>query len=265
MSPASPPAPRFGPIAAVFSAAVALAVAGGCSRGEDAGTGDLIPIPVTEAAQPLAVPATPAATDRGSFPPTPTATPTSAAAASAPPPTTVPLDAALMLTTALDALGAGYHFATTATVAGNLAVSAEGDHIAGATHMVVTSGGTSTEYIVTPAAAWALADGAWQQLDSAAGLPDPIGQLRSPLTATAAGTPAAAVLTAQYPNRALGLPGDGRAAVEFEITDGRITALRYATVVVLTNADGSTVEQPAEVAATIGPVAPGTEITLPSA
>lgn len=177
----------------------------------------------------------------------------------------MPLDAAVTLAMALDALGAGYHFVTTATVGGNVAVTAEGDHIAGATHMAIASGGTTTEYLVTADAAWALADGAWQQLDSTQGLSDPVTQLRSPTSVAVVGSTDAATITATYPNAALGLAGDGEAAVEFQLAGGQITSLRYASAAIVTNADGSTSEQPADVTAVITPIAPGTQITLPAA
>lgn len=236
----------------------------GCSRDDaEAGTD-----PVTTVAASATAPTPSPTTTPGSAAPAPASTPAPRADAvstsAAPAPTAVPLDALVTLAAALDALAGGYHFATTASIGDTVAISAEGDHIAGSTRMTVASGGTSTEYLVTGAAAWARVDGEWQQLDSAEGLSDPVAQLRDPLAATISGTADAAVVTAEYPNAALGLPGDGTAMVELELAAGRITSLRYASTATVTAADGTVSDQPAVVTAVISPVAPGTEITLPA-
>ncbi|HWL42314.1 MAG TPA: hypothetical protein VNQ73_05175 [Ilumatobacter sp.] len=238
----------------------ALAVAG-CSPGAaTAGIDPELPAPAAAAAQ-AALRDIPEPTPVATAPTTPTSSPTMLPTTPAPPPTTVPLDAVVALATALDALNTGYHFTTTATVAGRPAVIAEGDHIAGSTRMTITSGGTGTEYVVTAEAAWALADGAWQQLDGTQGLSDPVGQLRDPLEVAIVGTAEAATITARYPAARLGLASD--ATVEFQLADGRITSLRLSSTTVTTHPDGTTSEQPADVTAVITPIAPGTEITLP--
>jgi hypothetical protein len=242
-----------------------LAVAAGCTR-------DAAPTAFSADATPpvdIARTATSALSDAAPAP-------TSSAAATTPPPsaaavptapvTTAPTpDATTTLTAALDTLATGYHFVTTATVAGRVAVVAEGDHVAGATQMIVTSGGASTRYLITSDAAWAQADGEWHQLDSAQGLRDPIDQLRAPLSVTLVGTADAATITAHYPAAALGLPGDGQHAVELQLANGLIRSLRYASTAVVTNADGTTSEQASEVTAQITPIASGTQITLPAA
>lgn len=261
-TPVALPTPRRA--GAVALAAAALALAGGCTREQataTSGAGTLPPATASDA------PSTTAGAAETAPPDVPVTAPVTAPASTvpAPPPTTLPLDAAVTLATALDSLAIGYHFVTTATVGGQVAVTAEGDHIAGSTQMTVASSGTTTQYLVTADAAWALADGSWQQLDSTQGLSDPVTQLRSPASVAISGTPEAATIVAQYPNAALGLAGDGQASVEFQLVGGQISSLRYASTAVVTNADGSTSEQPAEVTAVISPVAPGTQITLPAA
>jgi hypothetical protein len=180
------------------------------------------------------------------------------------PATTVPVpDATTMLTAALDTLASGYHFVSTATVDGQVTLVAEGDHVAGATQMTVTSGATSTQYLVTEHAAWAKADREWQQLDSTQGLTDPVGRLRAPLSVELAGTAESATITAHYEATALGVRGAGEHAVEFQLTNGLITSLRYASTALVTNADGTASERRREVTVVITPIASGTEITLP--
>lgn len=253
------------PIGAAALVAAALALVGGCTR-DGAATSTTAPgrVAATLATTSSAIPSTTRDAPVSNVAP---AVPVSVPAPTPPPvpPTTVPLDAQVTLATALDTLAIGYHFATTATVGGQVAVTAEGDHIAGSTQMTVASGGTTTEYLVTADAAWAFADGSWQQLDGTQGLSDPITQLRTPSDVAISGTTEAATITARYPNAALGLQGDGQAGVEFELAGGQITSIRYASSAVVTNAGGSTSEQPAEVTAAISPVAPGTQITLPVA
>lgn len=253
-----PSRPRAGARHAATGVAAVLLAAAGCSREEPTAA-------TTAATAQLAASAATVGASTVPAPPAPPATPdttgatTAATAPTAPrmtpaPTTAAPTDPTTTLMNALDALTAGYHFVTTATVAGHVAVSAEGDHVAGATRMTVTSGGTSTEYLVTAGAAWALADGAWHQLDSAEGLSDPVAQLRQPATIEFAGN-AAATIIARYPAAVLGVPGGGQHPVEFQLAGDRIVSLRYPT----TTSGG----QPADVVAVISPIAPGTEISLP--
>lgn len=234
--------------------------AGACTRDGDQATTSTATATAPRAATAPPVSGTePVAAPRAATSPPPTTPVPGATITTAPPapPTTVaPPDPTTLLMGALDALIAGYHFVTTATVAGQVAVSAEGDHVAGSTQMTVTSGGTSTEYLVTAGAAWAQADGEWQQLDSAEGLSDPVAQLRSPVEIELSGDAEAATIVAHYPAAALGVPGDGQHPVEFQLAGGQIVSLRYPTT--------TSAGEPAEVVAVISPVAPGTEITLPN-
>ena len=239
---------------APLAVAVLVTVAG-CSRGDEASdttvpAATVTPSPGTVAAAPSAAP-TPLPTTLAPATPAPTtavAPPTTAA-----PTTAAPIDPAALLATALDQLAPGYHFVTTATVGGQVAVSAEGDHVAGSTRMTLTSSGTATDYLIAGDAAWAFADGAWQELDPADSPSDPLAALRAPTAVTlVAGDATAATVHATYPASALGLPGDTESTVEFQLANGAITALTY-------------VADPANVSAVITPIDPATEITLPTA
>jgi hypothetical protein len=231
----------------------ALVVVGGCNRDDTAD-------PFTHEDAPAAITAR-ASTSA----PSDATMPLSISVPPAPVTTAPAPDATTTLTTALDTLAAGYHFVTTATVDEQVAVMAEGDHVAGTTRMTVTSGGTSTNYLVTPDAAWAQTDGEWRRLDSAQGLSDPVGQLRAPLSVELVGTAEAATITARYKATALGIRGDGERAVEFQLDDGRITSLHYSSTGLVTGADGTTSERRTDVTAVITAIASGTEITLPAA
>ena len=230
-----------------------LVLAGGCG-GDDAITASTPEVasaaalgPVGSAAAPVAPPVTPAST--------PAVQPTS-------PP--VP-DATTTLTAALDTLATGYHFVTTVTVDGRTTLVAEGDHVAGTTQMTVTSDGSSTRYLVTRDAAWTRADGGWQRLDSTGGLADPVSQLRSPRSVELVGTAEAATITAHYDTAVLVVRGTGERSVEFQLADGLITSLRYASTAAVAGAGGTTRAQHTEVHAVITPIESGTEITLPPA
>ena len=239
--------------ARVRAVLVVLVLVGGCNRDDtvDQFAREAAPASVTARAS-TSAPGDPTTPLSHSVPPAPV--------------TTAPVpDATTTLTAALDTLATGYHFVTTATVDGQVAVMAEGDHVAGTTRMTVTSGGASTNYLVTPDAAWAQTDGEWRQLDSAQGLTDPVGQLRAPLSVELVGTAEAATITARYEATALGIRGGGERTVEFQLDDGSITSLRYFSTALVTSADGTTSERRTDVTAVITPIASGTEITLPVA
>ena len=238
---------RYTPLAAAVLVTVA-----GCSRGDE--TSDTTVAAATSAvaaapsAAPLTTPAaptTPATTLPATPPPTVAATPA--------PTTAAPVDPAALLTAALDQLAPGYHFVTTATVGGQVAVSAEGDHANGSTRMTLTSSGTATDYVITAESAWAFADGTWQELDRAESPLDPLAALRAPTSVTLlAGDATATTVQATYPASALGLAGDAASTVEFQLANGSIASLAY-------------VAAPANVSAVITPIDPATVITLPNA
>lgn len=251
---------RFAPLALVASVALC-----GCQRDEDT-AGTTLPAAATTAAAggasaPQTAPSAASAPATDPAPPPTAAAPTTRAAApvtteAAPPTTTAAPDPAQLLATALDQLAPGYHFVTTASVGGQVAVSAEGDHVGGeaggATRMTLTSSGTATDYLIVGQSAWAYADDAWQELDPADSPSEPLAALREPLDVTlVAGDADAATVRATYPAAALGLVGDDHRTVEFQLADGAITALSY-------------VAEPAEVAAAITPLDPAVEITVPS-
>jgi hypothetical protein len=230
-----------------------ILAAGGCGRD------DAITAPTPEVASAAALGPAPDSSP-------PTAALTASTSVPSAPPTSAPVpDATTTLTAALDTLATGYHFVTTVTVDGKATLVAEGDHVAGTTQMTVTSGVSSTRYLVTRDAAWAQTDGKWRQLDSAQGLTDPVSQLRSPLSVELFGTAAAATITARYEAAALGVRGGDERVVEFQLADGLITSLRYASTAAVTTAGGTRRQQHTEVHAVITPIESGTEITLPTA
>jgi hypothetical protein len=190
-------------------------------------------------------------------PPTSPSTPTSASDTPAAA-TTVQLavpDGEALLQQGFAELADGYHFVTTATVQGAVALSAEGDHIGDRTRLDVTSNGATLGYIVTPEGSWASQNGTWQELDEIAPVTDPISPLASPteVTVTSYGA-AAATLSATYPAEALALPGDAMVTVVFEILGTSIQSMTYAP------ADDATTS----VRADISPLADASPISVPS-
>ncbi len=137
-------------------------------------------------------------------------------------------DGPTLLQQAFDSASPGYHFVTTATVNGAVAVTAEGDHIAGGTRLTVTSQNTTVRYVILPEGTWVLDAGVWQELDDPAPVTDPISSLRAPSTVTvAAFTATGATLIASYPAAALALEGDVSVDVTFEIEGITLRSITY--------------------------------------
>jgi hypothetical protein len=250
-------------IVAAATAALALAA---CNREDTLTTNTQAPVPATSGPPPTAT-TTPAIATTTAPPITAATTPPTTPASTAPPSTaTPPPDANALLMTALDALTPGYHFRTTTSVGDQVPVSAEGDHASGATRMTVTSGGTATEYIVTPAASWALSADVWLPVASAPGLANPIGRFRAPTAVELIGQDAnAATLVGHFPASALGVAGETDTVVTFAVVAGQVTSLSYRSVTAVTAADGTVSEQPATVTTVVTPLAAGTQVTTPPA
>jgi hypothetical protein len=142
-----------------------------------------------------------------------------------------PPDGAAALQAAFDQIAAGYHFATTATVNGAVAITAQGDRVADGTRMSVASNGASVDYVVTPGGTWVNKDGTWSEITDTTPPSDPIGVLRAPasVTVTSFGAGAPTVLTASYPAAALSLPGDAPVNVTFTINGTTLASLGYTT------------------------------------
>ena len=140
-------------------------------------------------------------------------------------------DAAATLKAAFDQIAAGYHFVTTATVNGAVAITAKGDRVGDGTRLNVASKGASVDYVITPGGSWVNKDGTWSEITDATPPSDPIGVLRAPtsVTVTSYGAGAPTVLTANYPAAALSLPGDAAVDVVFTINGTVLASLGYST------------------------------------
>ena len=136
-------------------------------------------------------------------------------------------DGPALLQQAFDSASPGYHFVTTATV-GAVAVTAEGDYIAGGTRLTVTSQNATVGYVILPEGTWVLDSGVWKETDDPAPVTDPISALRAPTTVTvAAFTATGATLIASYPAAALALEGDVSVDVTFEIEGITLRSITY--------------------------------------
>ena len=139
------------------------------------------------------------------------------------------IDAPAVLQQAFDVLGGGYHFVTTATVNGKVAITAIGDRVADGTRMSVSSNGATIDYVVTPEGTWVNQQGTWSELSDPAPVSDPIGSLRAPTSVQIVSFTGAAQLglAATYPSSALSLPGDALVEVSFVLRGGTLVSLSY--------------------------------------
>ena len=196
----------------------------------------------------------PASTTTVATPTTVTAMPAPSAAPTAPTP--APIDAAALLTTALDGLAAGYHFTTTVTLDGVVALVADGDRVGDGTRVTVGRDGVVVFYVITPEGTWVQPEGGdWEQLDTPAATTDPIGALRSPTEVTvAANDGTTTTLAVTVPAANLGVALDGVVVVSPTIVGGVLTQVDYSSTI-----EGS----PATVQAIVGPVADSSPVVNP--
>lgn len=234
-------------VAAVLPGCLVLGFVVGCSDDDGASappsTGLAASVPTSAAAPTLATVTTVVV----AAPPPATEAPTTA-----PPPP----DPAALLAAAFDAAARGYHFVTNVTVNGAVAVTAEGDKVGDGSRLNVTSGGSTVAYAITPEGTWVFANESWSELDEPAPAGDPLGALRTPLSAvvTSFGN-GPTVLTASYPAAALALTGDVPVEVVIEIDGTTLRSINY-----VSSMDGA----PASVRADITPLVDTTPVTLPT-
>jgi hypothetical protein len=183
-------------------------------------------------------------------PPTPAAPAPTTAAPAAP-------DPKATLQQALAALTNTYHFASTVTLDGTVALVADGDRVGDGSRMTLSSNDGNVAYLITPDGSWVMPDGGdWQPIDADPANTDPIAALRTPasvqLTSNDGTT---AHLAVAVPPAALGIPGDAPVQLDVAITANALASVSYATTVA---------SKPATVTATFGPAQDATPVTAPS-
>jgi hypothetical protein len=215
-----------------------------CSSGSSHAAGTTAPASVAAPATTIA-PATTSA-------PTTAPPPTTAA-----PATTAAPDPAATLSQALDGLTASYHFDSTVTVNGAVALTADGDRIGDGSRLTLTSNDGNASYVITTDGSWVMLPGGdWQPLTTGPANTDPIAALRSPSGVQSKGGDAtSSALSVAVPPAALGITGDGPVQLDVTIKSGVLSTVTYATTV-----SGA----PATVVATFGPPADPTPVTAPS-
>ncbi|MCU1502734.1 MAG: hypothetical protein JWM12_2088 [Ilumatobacteraceae bacterium] len=181
-------------------------------------------------------------------------TPSSASAAPAP---AVAADPAATLQQALTALGTTYHFSSTASVNGAVALVADGDRIGDGSRLSVTANEATVGYVITADGTWVHQPGAaWQQIDDPPATADPIEALRAPSGVVLVGTDADGTkLDIIVPGTALGLAGDSGVTVRATVVDGALGSVSYTAMI------GTT---PATVIATFGPAADPSPVAAPA-
>lgn len=140
---------------------------------------------------------------------------------------------ATALKEAVAALGANYHFVTTATVNGSTVLTAEGDRVGDGARLMLTSDAGAVSYVVTADGSWAKPEnGTWAALDVPAATTDPLSALGSPsIVAKVPDSPLGQDYAAVVQNDALGISGGGTATLVVTVVDGRVTAVTYTSVV----------------------------------
>lgn len=175
----------------------------------------------------------------------------------APPSTTAPIDPTATLQSAIAALGGSYHFATTVTVDGAVAATAEGDHIDDGTRMALTANGATVQYVITADGTWVDQEGQdWQQLDDPPATTDPVAALAAPTSVELVSSDGTTTtLRVSVPSTALGIPGDGDVPVTAVVTSETLVSVAY---------DSTVGGKPANVTAALGPPADASPVTAPA-
>jgi hypothetical protein len=181
-----------------------------------------------------------------------------AAPAAAPAPTAAPTpDPATTLAGALDSLTTSYHFVSTVTLDGAVALVADGDRVGDGSRLTLTSNGGDVSYVITPDGSWVMPDGGdWQALDTDPANTDPIAALRtaSAVQATSNDGTTAHLSVAVAP-AALGVAGDAPVDLDVAIAGNVLTSVTYGTTV---SGKGATVT------ATFGPPQDPSPVTPPA-
>jgi hypothetical protein len=165
-------------------------------------------------------------------------------------------DPAAALQAALDSLATSYHFVSTVTLDGAVALVADGDRVGDGSRLTLTSNDGNASYVITPDGSWVmLADGEWQALDDDPATADPIGALRTPNAVQAKTTEGSTShLSVMVAPAALGIAGDAPVELDVAITANVLSSVTYAT---------SVGDRPATVTATFGPPHDPTPISPP--
>ncbi|HEY1281770.1 MAG TPA: hypothetical protein VGF22_18965, partial [Acidimicrobiales bacterium] len=184
--------------------------------------------------------------------PTTAAAPTSAAAppaAPAPDPTTV-------LQAALDGLSTAYHFVSTVTLDGAVALTADGDRVGDGSRLTLSSRDGTVSYVITPDGSWVMPEGGeWQPVETDPADTDPISALRTPATVQSGATDGSTShLAVTVSPSALGVPGDAPVPLDVTVTAAVLSGVTYATTVA---------GKPATVTSTFGPVQDPSPVTAP--
>ena len=232
----------------LFGGAGLLLVFAGCSSDKAAPTaGSAVADTTTTTVAAVVAPPTAAADPTTSIAPTTVAAPAPTAA----------VDGAALLQQAIAARGAGYHFNQTATVDGVVAITVDGDRLPTGARLAVSNSDGLVYYVITPDGTWLMPDnGEWEADDSPAPAVDPIAALSAPTSVSVASNDGTTVqLVVAVPFTALGIAGDGDAALQVSVVSGALTSIVYST----TTADGKA----ASTTVAIGPVIDASPVVAP--
>jgi hypothetical protein len=203
--------------------------------------------------------ATPVAVATTAIAPTTTAAPAAAptpapAATAAPAP---PPDPVATLQAAIGSLSTTYHFVSTVTLDGAVALVADGDRVGDGSRLTLTSNDGKVSYLITPDGSWVMPDGGdWQALDTDPANADPIGALQAPAAVQATSNDGStAHFAVTVAPAALGVAGDAPVQLDVAITGNLLNSVSYATTV------GG---KAATVTATFGPAQDPTPVAPPA-
>lgn len=173
------------------------------------------------------------------------------------PATPAPVDGAALLQQAVTATAAGYHFNETATLDGNVALTIDGDRLPSGARLAVSNADGLVYYVITPDGTWLMPEnGEWEADDSPPPAVDPIQALAAPTSVAVAANDGTTVqLTVNVPVSALGLGGEGDAALQVAVVSGVLSTITYST----TTSEG----RPATTTTIIGPPVDASPVEAP--
>jgi hypothetical protein len=158
---------------------------------------------------------------------------------------------------AIDSLTTTYHFVSTVTLNGTVALVADGDRVGDGSRLTLTSSDGNVSYVITPDGSWVMPDGGdWQAVDADPANTDPIGALQAPAAVQPTSNDGStAHFAVTVPPASLGIAGDAPVRLDVAITGNVLSSVSYATTVG---------DKSATVTATFGPAHDATPVAAPA-
>ena len=137
-----------------------------------------------------------------------------------------------LIASAVESMGGNYEFSSTVSFADGTATTIEGRLVQGRGIYLVQTADTAVEYLIALEGRWVREAGEdWLAMTESAPVTDPLEGLSAPLTAAAASSGKATLVTATYAGASLGFADTEEVLVDLTLEDGRLAGLSYSVAI----------------------------------